>query len=39
LHEAAAHVGAEAIITRDMKGFQKASISVYSPDEFLVSVV
>jgi len=35
LHEAAIHVGAEAIITRDMKGFHRAKIPVYSSDEFV----
>lgn len=37
LHEAAIHVGAQAIITRDIKGFQKADIAVYSSEDFVVS--
>lgn len=35
LHEAAVHAGAQAIVTRDLKGFQKANIAVYSSDEFV----
>ena len=35
LHEAAYLVEAKAIITRDIKGFKKATIPVYEPDEFL----
>jgi len=38
LHEAAVHSGVLAIITRDLKGFQKAKIPVYSPDEFFLSI-
>ncbi|SRR5579883_2888113 len=37
LHEAAMHIGAEAIITRDIKGFHPAKISVYSPHEFVIA--
>lgn len=37
LHEAAIHCGAEAIITRDAKGFRHAKIRTYSPDEFIYS--
>ncbi len=37
LHEAAIHAGVQAIITRDMKGFQRANIAVYSADEFVIS--
>lgn len=33
LHEAAAQVGAEAIVTRDPKGFAGAKLPVYSPAE------
>lgn len=33
--EAASTVGADAIITRDAKGFRAASISVFSPRDFL----
>lgn len=39
LHEAAIHVGAELIVTRDTKGFQKATIPVYSSTEFVASYV
>lgn len=35
LHEAARHAGAEAIVTRDPKGFAKARLKVYAPDELL----
>lgn len=35
LHEAARHAGAEAIATRDPKGFAKARLRVYAPDELL----
>lgn len=38
LHEAAVHVGAEAIITRDVKGFHRAKLAVYSSDEFVNSL-
>lgn len=38
LHEAAIHVGAQAIVTRDTKGFQQARIAVYSSDEFITSL-
>jgi len=33
IHEAACHVGAEAIVTRNQKDFKKAGISVYSSEE------
>ena len=33
IHEAACHVGAEAIVTRNQKGFKKSRISVYSSEE------
>jgi predicted nucleic acid-binding protein len=35
LHEAARHARAEAIVTRDPKGFAKARLKVYAPDELL----
>ncbi len=35
LHEAARQVGAEAVVTRDPKGFKKATLSVLTPDECL----
>jgi hypothetical protein len=35
LHEAARHAGAEAIVTRDPKGFPKARLKVYAPEELL----
>ena len=33
LHEAAIHVGAQVIVTRDPKGFKGAAISIFSPTE------
>jgi predicted nucleic acid-binding protein len=33
IHEAACHVGAEAIVTRNQKDFRKSRISVYSSEE------
>jgi predicted nucleic acid-binding protein len=35
LHEAARHAGAEAIVTRDPKGFPKPRLKVYAPEELL----
>ncbi len=35
LHEAARQVGAEAVVTRDPRGFKKATLSVLTPDECL----
>ena len=35
LHEAARHARAEAIVTRDPKGFAKARLKVYAPGELL----
>lgn len=35
LHEAARHTGAEAIVTRDPKGFAKARLKVYAPEELV----
>jgi len=37
LHEAAIHSGAQAIVTRECKGFENANLSVYSADEFIVA--
>ncbi len=33
IHEAACHVGAEAIVTRNQKDFKKSQISVYTSEE------
>ena len=33
IHRAACHVGAEAIVTRNLKDFKKSRIPVYSSDE------
>lgn len=33
IHEAACHVGAEAIVTRNQKDFKKSRISVYTSEE------
>lgn len=38
LHEAAAHAGIQAIITRNTKDFQKATLAIYSPDELIASL-
>lgn len=35
LHEAARHAGAQAIVTRDPRGFPKARLKVYAPEELL----
>jgi len=35
IHEAACHVGADAIITRNLKDFKKSRISVYTSDELV----
>ncbi|MGH7717787.1 MAG: PIN domain-containing protein [Gemmatimonadaceae bacterium] len=35
LHEAARHAGAQAIVTRDPKGFPKSRLKVYDPAELL----
>lgn len=35
LHEAALAVKADAIITRDPRGFKKATLPIYSPQDFL----
>lgn len=39
LHEAAIHSEVEAIVTRDLKRFQHAKISVYSSDGFVTSLL
>ena len=33
MHEAALHVGAQGIVTRDPAGFKGARLPVYTPDE------
>ncbi|MBI3324287.1 MAG: PIN domain-containing protein [Candidatus Omnitrophica bacterium] len=33
MHEAALHIGAEGIVTRDPSGFKGARLSVYAPEE------
>ena len=38
LHEAARHANAEAIVTRDPKGFSRSRLRVYSPVELLRAV-
>jgi len=35
LHEAARHVGAQAIVTRDISGFKRATLAIYSPEELI----
>jgi predicted nucleic acid-binding protein len=35
LHEAARHAGAHGIVTRDPRGFAKARLRIYAPDELL----
>lgn len=35
IHQSANHAGAEAIATRDPKGFKKSKIPIYSPVELL----
>lgn len=37
LYEAAVAIGVGAIVTRDVKGFLKSAIPVYSSDEFVAS--
>lgn len=34
IHEAACHVGADAIVTRNQKDFRKSRIAIYSSEEF-----
>lgn len=38
VHEAAVHVGVQAIVTRDVKDFRLASVAVYSSNEFVMSL-
>ena len=38
LHAAAMHNGAQAIVTRDAKGFSKAKLPIYSPHELLSAI-
>jgi len=33
LHEAALHVGAQGIVTRDPSGFRGARVAIYTPDQ------
>ncbi len=35
LYQAARHAGAEAVVTRDLKGFKQSKLPVYNPDEML----
>ncbi len=35
IYQAANHAGAEAIVTRDLKGFKRSKLPVYSPIELL----
>ncbi|MDA3791513.1 MAG: PIN domain-containing protein [Desulfobacula sp.] len=35
IYQSARHAGAEAIVTRDVKGFKKSELPVYSPTEML----
>ena len=35
IYQAARHAGAEAIVTRDPKGFQKSNLPIFSPIELL----
>jgi predicted nucleic acid-binding protein len=35
MHEAARHADVQALVTRDAKDFQKASLTVYSPTELV----
>ena len=35
IHAAAMHCGAQAIVTRDEKGFSKAQLAVYTPEALL----
>ena len=38
LYQAARHSGAKAIVTRDVKGFKRSELPVYSPDEMLTAL-
>ncbi len=35
LYQAARHAGAEGIVTRDLKGFKRSKLPIYTPDEML----
>lgn len=35
LHEAGRHAGADAIVTRDLKGFARAALPIHTPDVLL----
>ena len=35
LHEAARHAGVEGLLTRDRRGFRRAKLAVYAPEELL----
>lgn len=35
LYQAARHAGVEAIVTKDLKGFKRSILPIYSPDEML----
>jgi len=36
IYQSASHAGAEAIVTRDIKGFKKTKLPIYSPTEMLI---
>jgi len=36
IYQSASHAGAEAIVTRDIKGFKKSKLPIYSPTEMLI---
>ncbi len=38
VHEAAIYQDAQGIVTRDLNGFKKSKINVYSPEEFLLQL-
>jgi predicted nucleic acid-binding protein len=38
LHEAARHAGAAGLVTRDVRGFKRSKLRVYSPIELLKTV-
>lgn len=38
LYQAARHSGAKAIVTRDVKGFKRSELPVYSPGEMLTAL-
>ena len=35
LHEAARHAGVQGLLTRDRRGFRRANLAVYAPEELL----